>query len=107
MKFQVQLVLVTQVCLGISFAFKFSLFFFFGSSRPEVLFWRVLWSCAVNLRGKRRCRNAISTKSQSSFDEITLWRGFSLVGLLHIFGARFGGLLLRFFFFLLRYKSQS
>ena len=28
MKFQVQLVLVTQVCLGISFAFIFSLFFF-------------------------------------------------------------------------------
>ena len=97
MKFQVQLVPVTQVCLGISFAFKFS-FFFFGSSRPDVLFWRVLWRCAVNLRGRRPCRDAISTKSQSSFDEITCWRGCSPVGLLRIFGAHFGGLLLLFFF---------
>ena len=39
MKFQVQLVPVTQVCLDISFAFKFSSFF--CSSRPVVLSCRV------------------------------------------------------------------
>ena len=97
MKFQVQLVLLTHICLGISFAFKLS--FFFGSSHPGVLFWKVvLWRCAVNLRGMRPCQDAISTKSQSSFDEIALWHGCSPVSLLCIFGAHFGGLLLRAFF---------
>ena len=44
----------------------------------------------------------MSMKSQSSFDEIALWRGCSPVGLLHFFGAPFpenasGGLLLLLF----------
>ena len=52
----------------------------------------------MNLRGMGPCQDAISTKSQSSFDEIALWHGCSPVSLLCIFGAHFGGLLLRAFF---------
>ena len=52
----------------------------------------------MNLQGMRPCQDAISTKLQSSFGEITLWHGCSPVGLLPIFGAHFGGLLLRPFF---------
>ena len=108
MKFQLQLVPVTQVCLCISFCSKLPfLNFFFSSSHPGVLFWRVvLWRCAVNLRGMRPCQDA---KSQSGFDEIGIWHGCSPVGLLRIFGAHFGGLLLQpfFFFFCLGINLRS
>ena len=86
--------------LVITFAFKFS---FFSEGAAMRCYWgRVLWRCAVNLRESYPCRDVISTKSQSSFDKIALWRGCSPVGLLCIFGAPFpenasGGLLLLFF----------
>ena len=51
----------------------------------------------------RPCRDTISMKLQSSFDEIALSRGYSPVGLLRIFGVSFpenasGGLFLLFCF---------
>ena len=84
---------MTQVSLGISFAFK--LFFFFQRSHPGVLFWRG----ALNLQGRHLFRDAISTSCKvASMRSHLLWHECSHVGLLHIFGAHCGGLLLLLFF---------
>ena len=111
MKFKVQLVLVTEIC----FAYAYLLFLnshFFGSSHLEVLLGEgTLEGCAVNLQGRCLCLDGISTKLQSSFNEITLWRGCSTIGLLHIFGVLFpentSGGRAASTCFLLWYKSQK
>ena len=108
MKFKVQLVLVTEICLYLLLLNSH----FFGSSHLEVVLGEgTLEGCAVNLQGRCLCRDAISTKLQSSFDEIILWRGCSTIGLLHIFGVLFpestSGGRAASTFFLLWYKSQG
>ena len=94
MKFEVQLVLVTQVCV---YLFALKIAFFFGSIRPEVL----LGEGALEVCSDRPCRDKISMKLQSSFDEIALSCRYSPVRLLRIFGVSenaSGGLFLLFCF---------
>ena len=98
MKFQLQLVPVTQVCLCISFSSKLPFLNFFFQQQPSrdaVLEGGALEVCSES-SGDAPVPDA---NSQSSFDEIGIWHGCSPVGLLHIFGAHFGGLLLQPFCF--------
>ena len=79
--------------LLISFAFKFS--FFLEGAAQRCCWGRVLWRCAVNLRGRHPCWDAISLKLQSRW--VSSWR------LLRIFGVPFsdnasGRLFLLFYF---------
>ena len=103
MKFEVQLVPVTQVALY----FLLLNAHFFGSSRPEVFLGEGVLEVCSKFTGERPCRGAISMKLQSNFVEIALRRGYSQVGFLRIFGAPFpentSGWL--FLLFLLCYKS--
>ena len=104
MKFEVQLVPVTQVALY----FLLLNAHFFGSSRPEVFLGEGVLEVCSKFEWERPCRGAISMKLQSNLVEIGLWCGCSPVGFLRIFGVTFpentsGRLLLLFYF----YKSQK
>ena len=97
MKFQLQVVSVTQVCLSISFAFK--VFFFWQQPSRGV----VLEVCR-NLQGRHLCVGMWSQQSRKlALNEIMLWHGCPPVGLLRIFGVQFGGVLLFVFFLFIYY----
>ena len=72
-------------------------FFFSESIRPEVL----LGEGVLEVCSDHTCRDTISMKLQSSFDEIAFSRRYSPIGLLRIFGVSekaSGGLFLLFCF---------
>ena len=85
MKFEVELVVVTQVCLY----FLLLNSHFFGSNCPEVFLGEDVLEVCSEFAGECPCRSVISVKLQSNFVEIALWRGCSPVALLHIFGTPF------------------
>ena len=100
MKFVVQLVEVTLVCL---YYFLLNSHFFGSSRSAEVLLGEGVLKVCTGFVWECPCRGAILVKLQSNFIEITLRHGCSPVGLLCVFGVPFfestsARLLLLFYF---------
>ena len=53
------------------------------SNLPEVFLGKGVLKICSMFTGEHACRSVISIKLQNNFIEITLWRGCSLVNLLH------------------------